>query len=73
MAVRSRGEFLYIEGDLARVMEVTQQMVENFEKAEQLLRVSVPMGNRKKTNSDGEVAVGVSVKSAESSPKKTSP
>ena len=49
-------------------------MVETFEKAEQLLGVSVPVGNEKKTNGGGgEVAVGASVKSAGSSPKKTSP
>ena len=40
-------------------MEVTQQMVEKFEKAEQLLGVSVPVGNGEKTNGDdGKVAVG---------------
>ena len=73
MAVRSRCEFLSGEGDPARVMEVTQKMVEMFEKAEQLLRVSIPMGNGKKINGDGgEVAVGASVKSPGSSPKKTS-
>ena len=33
-AVRSRCELLSAEGDPARVMEVTQQMVEKFEKAE---------------------------------------
>ena len=33
-AVRSRCELLSVEGDPARVMEVTQQMVEKFEKAE---------------------------------------
>ena len=59
---------------MPRVMEVTQQMVKKFEKAEQLLGVSVPMGNGKKTNGDvGELAVGASVKSAGSSPQKTSP
>ena len=48
-------------------------MVKKFEKAEQLLGVSVPVGNGKMTNGDGgEVAVGASVKSARSSPKKTS-
>ena len=73
MAVRSRCEFLSVEGDPARVTEVTQQMVEKFEKAEQLLGVSVPVGNGKNTNGDGgEVAVGALVKSAGSSPKKTS-
>ena len=73
MTVGSRCEFLSIEDDPARVMEVTQQMVETFEKAEQLLEVTVPMDNGKKTNGDGgEVAVGGSVKSAGSSPKKTS-
>ena len=73
MAVRSRCEFLYVEGDPARVMEVTQQMVEKFEKAEQLLGVSVPVGNGKNTKDNGgEVAVGASVKSAGSSPKRTS-
>ena len=73
MAVCSRCKFLSVEGDPARVMEVTQQMMEKFEKAEQLLGVSVPAGNRKKTNGDGgEVAVGALVKSAGSSPKKTS-
>ena len=72
-AVRCRCELLSAEGDPARVMEVTQQMVEKFEKAEQLLGVSVPVANGKKTNGDGgEVAVGTSVKSAGSSPKKTS-
>ena len=74
MAVRSRCEFLPVEGDPARVMEVTQQMVEKLEKAEQLLGVSVPVGNGEKTNGDdGEVAVGASVRSAGSSPKKTLP
>ena len=73
MAVRRRCEFLSVEGDPARAMEVTQQM-ETFEKTEQLLGVIVPMGSGKKTNGDGgEVAVGASVKSARSSPKKTSP
>ena len=58
-AVLSRCEFLSVEGDPDRAMEVTQQMVQNFEKAEQLLGVSVPVGNGKKTNGDGgEVAVG---------------
>ena len=72
-AVRSRYELLSAEGDPARVMEVTQRMVEKFEKAEQLLGVSVPVGNGKKTNGDdGAVAVGASLKSAGSSPKKTS-
>ena len=72
-AVGSRCEFLSVEGDPARVMEVTQQMVEKFEKAEQLLGVSVPVGNGENTNGDGgEVAVGASVKSAGSSPKNTS-
>ena len=51
-------------------MKVTQQMVEKFEKAEQLLGVSIPVGNG---NGDGgKVAVGASVTSAGSSPKKTS-
>ena len=60
--VRSRCELLSVEGYPARVMGVTQQMVEKFEKAEQLLGVSVLMGNGKKTNGDGgEVAVGASV------------
>ena len=69
-AVRCRCELLSAEGDPIRVMEVTQQMVEKFEKAEQLLGVSIPAGNG---NGDGgEVAVGASVKSAGSSPKKTS-
>ena len=72
-AVRSRCELLSAEGDPARVMEVTQQMGEKFEKAEQLLGVSVPVGNGKRTNGDaGEVAVGASIKSARSSPKKIS-
>ena len=71
--MRCRCELLSAEGDPARVMEVTQQMVEKFEKAEQLLGVSVPVANGKRTNGDGgEVAVGASVKSAGSSPKKTS-
>ena len=71
--VRSRCELLSVEGDPARVMEVTQQMVEKLEKAEQLLGASVLMGNGKKTNGDGgEVAVGASVKPAGSSTKKTS-
>ena len=73
MAVRSRCEILSVEGDPARAMEVTQQMVEEFEKAEQLVGVSVPVGNGKSTNGDGGgVAVGASVKSAGSSSKKTS-
>ena len=73
MAVRSRCEFLSVEGDPARVMQVTQQRVETLEKAEQLLGVSVPVGNGKNTSGDGgEVAVGASVKSTGSSPKKTS-
>ena len=72
-AVRSRCELLYVEGDPPRVMEITQQMAEKFEKAEQLLGVSVPMGNGKKSNGDGgEVAVGTSVKLVGSSTKKTS-
>ena len=73
MAVRTRWEFLFVEGDPAMVMDVTQRMVEMFEKTEQLLEVSVPLGNGKKTNGDGdEEAVGASIKSAGSSPKKTS-
>ena len=45
--------------------------MKKFEKAEHLLGVSVPKGNRKKTSGDGgEVAVGASVKSGRSSPKK---
>ena len=69
-AVRCRCELLSAEGDPIRVMEVTQQMVEKFEKAEQLLGVIIPVGNG---NGDGgKVAVGTSVKSAGSSPKKTS-
>ena len=52
-------------------MEVTQRMVGKFEKVEQLLGVSFRMNNGKKTNGDGgEVAIGTSVKSAGSSPKK---
>ena len=71
-AVPSRCELLSIEGDPARVMEVTQQMVETFEKAEQFLGVIVSVGNGKKTNGDGsEVAVGASVKSAGSRPNLT--
>ena len=54
-------------------MEVTQHMVEIFEMAQQILGVGVPTGDGKKTNGDGgEVAVGALVKSAGSSPKKTS-
>ena len=69
-AVRCRCELLSAEGDPIRVMEVTQQMVEKFEKAEQLLGVSIPVGNG---NGDGgKVAVGASAKSAGSSLKKTS-
>ena len=69
-AVRCRCELLSAEGDPIRVMEVTQQMVEKFEKAEQLLGVSIPLGNG---NGDGgKVAIGASVKSARSSLKKTS-
>ena len=69
-AVRCRCELLSAEGDPIRVMEVTQQMAEKFEKAEQLLGVSIPVGNG---NGDGgKVAVGASVKSAGSSLKKTS-
>ena len=72
MAMRSRCEFLSVEGDSVRVMEVTQRMAKTFEKAEQLFGVSVPTGNGKKTNGDGgEVAAGASVKLAGSSPKKT--
>ena len=68
--VRCRCELLSAEGDPIRVMEVTQQMVEAFEKAEQLLGVSIPVGNG---NGDGgKVAVGASVMSAGSSLKKTS-
>ena len=74
MAVRSRCEFLSVEVDPARVMEVTQRMVEKFEKAKQLFGISVPIGNGEKTNGDdGEVAVRSSVKSAGSSPKNTWP
>ena len=69
-AVRCRCELMSVEGDPAEVMEVTQKMVEKYEKAEQLLGVSVPVGNG---NGDGgKVAVGVSVMSAGSSPQKTS-
>ena len=69
-AVRCRCKLLSAEGDPIRVMEVTQQMVEKVEKAEQLLGVSIPVGNG---NGDGgKVAVGASVKSAGSSLKKTS-
>ena len=73
MAVRRRYEFLSAEGDPVRVMEITQRMVEQFEKARQLLGVCVPVGNGKKINVDGgEVVVGASVKSTGSSLKKTS-
>ena len=73
MAVRRRYDFLSAEVDPARVMEVTQRMVEQFEKARQLVGVCVPMGNGKKVNADGgEVVVGASVKSSGSSLKKTS-
>ena len=73
MAVRICCEFLSVEGDPARVMEVKERMVEQFEKAGQLLGVVVPMGSGKNTNGDGgEVDVGASVKSAGSSPNKTS-
>ena len=69
-AVRCRCELLSAESDPVRVMEATQQMVEKFEKAEQLLGVSIPVGNG---NGDGgKVAIGASVKSAGSSLKKTS-
>ena len=72
-AVRSHCELLSAEGDPARVLEVTQQMVETFEKAKQPPGVSAPVCNGKRTNGDGgEVAVGASVKSTGSSPKKTS-
>ena len=68
--MRCRCELLSAEGDSVRVIEVTQQMVEKFEKAEQLHGVSIPVG---KGNGDGgKVAVGASVKSAGSSLKKTS-
>ena len=68
--MRCRCELLSAEGDPIRVMEVTQQMVEKVDKAEQLLGVSIPVGNG---NGDGsKVAVGASVKSAGSSLKKTS-
>ena len=40
--------FLSVEGDPARLTEVTQWMVEQFEKVQQLLRVRVPMDNGKK-------------------------
>ena len=47
-------------------------MMENFEKAKQLLGVIVPMHSGKKTKGDGgELAVGTSVKLAGSNPKKT--
>ena len=48
--------------------------MEQFEKAQQFLEVSAPpTGNGKTINGDGgEVAVGTSVKSAGSRPKKTS-
>ena len=73
MAVRTRCDLLSVEGDPARVMEVTQRIAEQFEKTEKLLGISVPMSNGKKTYGDGgEVAVGASVKMAGSSPKKTS-
>ena len=72
MAVRTRWDLLSVEGDPARVMEVTQRMAEQFEKTEKLLGISAPKSNGKKTNGDGgEVAVGASVKMAGSSPKKT--
>ena len=48
MAMRCRCEFMSAKGDPARAMEVTQRMVEQFEKAQQFLRASVPTGNRKK-------------------------
>ena len=73
MAVHRRCQFLSAEGDPARVIEVTQQMVGQFEKAQQLFGISIPMGNGKSINVDGdEVPIGASAKSAGSSPKKTS-
>ena len=73
MAMGSRCEFLSVEGGPARVMEVTQQIAEKFEKTEQLLGISVPMSNGERTNDDdGQVTVGAPVKSAGSSPKKNS-
>ena len=73
MAVRCRCEFMSTKGDLARAMEVTQWMVEQFEKAQQFLRASVSTGSKENNNGDGgEVAVGASVKSTGSSLKKTS-
>ena len=73
MAVRRRCEFLSAEGDPARGMGITQRMVEQFGKTQELLGVSVLMGNGKIINvDDGEVAAGTSVKSTGSSPKKTS-
>ena len=73
MAVHRRCQFLSAEGDPARVIEVTPQMVGQFEKAQQLFGVSVPMGDGEKINVNGdEVPIGGSAKSAGSSPKKTS-
>ena len=74
IAMRCRCEFMSAKGDPARAMEVTQRMVEQFEKAQQFLRASVPTGNREKNNGEdgGEVAVEASVKSTGSSLKKTS-
>ena len=73
MAVHRRCQFLSAEGDPARVIEVTQQMVGQFENAQQLFGISIPMGNGKSINVDGdEVPIGASAKSAGSSPRKTS-
>ena len=53
MAVPTCCEFLSVEDDSARVMEVTQRMAEQFEKTEKLLGISIPMSNGKKTSGDG--------------------
>ena len=53
------------EGDLARVIEITQGIVEQFEKTPQLLGVSVQMGDGKRIMMKGSgVAVGASGRSA---------
>ena len=48
MAVRHRCEFLSADHDPGRVIEVTQRKGEQFAKAQQLLGVSVPMGDGEK-------------------------
>lgn len=62
--VRRRCDFLFVEGDPVRVMDLTQQMVEQFEKANGV------RGKEELQEEGGEVVVEASVRSAGSGTKR---